>query len=58
MKKILIASVSAIGLMGLAACTDVDDTTTQGMEPMQDDLGAPETGAVPPPAEEPIAPID
>lgn len=43
MKKILVASVSALSLMGLAACADVDDGTTQGMEPMdtQDPAAAP-----------------
>lgn len=33
MKKLLIASASAIALMGLAACSDTDETTTQSVEP-------------------------
>lgn len=35
MKKLILASVSAIALMGLAACSDTDNTTTQGL-PEQD----------------------
>jgi type IV pilus biogenesis protein CpaD/CtpE len=29
MKKLILASVSGIALMGLAACSDTDSTTTQ-----------------------------
>lgn len=57
MKKILVASVSALSLMGLAACADVDDTTTQGMEPMDTQ----EPAAAPDPMDEPApapAPVD
>lgn len=31
MKKLIIASVSGIALMGLAACSDTDGTTTQAV---------------------------
>lgn len=31
MKKLILASVSGIALMGLAACSDTDDTTTQAL---------------------------
>jgi hypothetical protein len=60
MKKILIASVSGIALMGLAACSDTDTTTTQGV-PAGDPVMTEEPAAVPmdepaAPAEEPIAP--
>ena len=33
MKKLVLASVSAVALLGLAACTDTDDTTTQSTNP-------------------------
>lgn len=35
MKKLILASASAIALMGLAACSDTDGTTTQAL-PEQD----------------------
>lgn len=38
MKKLILASVSGIALMGLAACSDTDGTTTQALP---DDPGAP-----------------
>lgn len=31
MKKLIIAGASAIALMGLAACSDTDDNTTQSV---------------------------
>ena len=34
MKKIILASASAIALLGLAACSDTDETTTQSVEPV------------------------
>lgn len=33
MKKIIIASVSSLALLGLAACSDTDTTTTQSVQP-------------------------
>lgn len=45
MKKLILASVSGIALMGLAACSDTDGTTTQSV---------PETSA-PAPMEQPGA---
>ncbi len=33
MKKIILASVSSIALLGLVACGDTDNTTTQSIEP-------------------------
>lgn len=33
MKKIILASVSSLALLGLAACGDSDTTTTQSIEP-------------------------
>lgn len=44
MKKLILASVSAVALMGLAACSDTDGTTTQAVP---DDV---------PPAEQPAQP--
>jgi len=37
MKKIIIASVSALALLGLAACGDTDTTTTQSVQPEAQD---------------------
>lgn len=31
MKKLILASASAVALMGLAACSDTDGTTTQAV---------------------------
>lgn len=33
MKKIILASVSSLALLGLAACSDTDTTTTQSTQP-------------------------
>ncbi len=33
MKKIILATVSSIALLGLAACSDTDTTTTQSVQP-------------------------
>jgi len=33
MKKLILASVSAIALLGVAACSDTDNTKTQSVEP-------------------------
>ena len=56
MKKLVLASVSALALLGVAACSDsTDSTTTQGLpdahqtEPAPADPAAPAT----PPATEP-----
>jgi hypothetical protein len=32
MKKLILASASAVALLGLAACSDTDDTTTRSIE--------------------------
>jgi outer membrane biogenesis lipoprotein LolB len=55
MKKLVLASVSALAFLGLAACSDTDETQTQSIdEPpleeqqMQQDAPA----ATPPPAED------
>lgn len=58
MKKIILASVSGIALMGLAACTDADETN-QGIDTapppatMDDPAAAP---ADPAPADDGMAP--
>lgn len=54
MKKLILASVSGIALLGLAACSDTDGTTTQAVPPEQD---APMVQPEPAPAPEP-APVD
>ena len=36
MRKLILASVSAIALFGVAACSDTDGTTTQSVEPPAD----------------------
>lgn len=60
MKKLLIASASAVALLGLAACSDTDETTTQSVDPAieQPALEQDEMQAAPPaePLEE--APAD
>ncbi|MDP3895134.1 MAG: hypothetical protein Q8Q62_00515 [Mesorhizobium sp.] len=38
MKKLILASVSAIALFGVAACSDTDSTTTQSVEPPAETL--------------------
>lgn len=52
MKKLILASLSGIALMGLAACSDTDDTTTQAV-PEQgapaDPMAAPEPAPAPEP---------
>lgn len=60
MKKLILASVTGIALMGLAACSDTDGTTTQAV-PEQGAPAAP--GAAPadpmaPPADAPAAPAE
>lgn len=41
MKKALTGLVSAVALLGLAACGDADDTTTQSVDPGATDQTAP-----------------
>lgn len=55
MKKIILASASAIALLGLAACSDTDDTTTQSTVPevQQTEPAAPTMTPTPPAADEP-----
>lgn len=59
MKKLILASASAIALMGLAACSDTDGTTTQAVpdqtEPMdQAPATVPPTEPATPPATPPV----
>ncbi|WP_201744744.1 hypothetical protein [Neoaquamicrobium microcysteis] len=54
MKKLILASASAIALMGLAACSDTDGTTTQAVPEQEAPMAAPEPAT---PAPEP-APVD
>jgi type IV pilus biogenesis protein CpaD/CtpE len=55
MKKLILASVSGIALMGLAACSDTDGTTTQAVPTEQEaPMAQPDTTPAPPPA----APVD
>ena len=46
MKKLVLASVSALALFGVAACSDTDETTTQSV----DEPAATETAPATPPA--------
>ena len=39
MKKLILASVSGIALMGLAACSDTDGTTTQAVPEYEQPMG-------------------
>jgi hypothetical protein len=44
MKKLILASVAAIGMLGLAACSDAtDDTTTQAVPPTTEQPAEPST---------------
>lgn len=54
MKKLILASVSGIALMGLAACSDTDGTTTQAVPEQEAPMAQPEPTPAPPPA----APVD
>jgi hypothetical protein len=54
MRKLLAGLVSGIALLGLAACGDADDTTTQGIDQdpaMQAPADPGADGTAPPPAE-------
>lgn len=37
MKKVLAASLVGIGILGLAACSDTDETTTQSVSPSMEE---------------------
>jgi PBP1b-binding outer membrane lipoprotein LpoB len=50
MKKLILATVSAIALFGVAACSDTDATKTQSVEPQQTQPAAPSDPAVTPQA--------
>ena len=50
MKKLILASVSGIALMGLAACSDTDETTTQAL-PEDAPMTEQAPGAAPEPTE-------
>ena len=44
MKKLMLASVAAIGMLGLAACSDAaDETTTQSVPPTDEQSTEPST---------------
>lgn len=61
MKKLILASVSGIALMGLAACSDTDDTTTQAVPDQNIEApAAPDAPMDAAPADEPAepAPLD
>lgn len=57
MNKLILASVSGLALMGLAACSDTDETTTQAVpdqvQPMEEPA---QPNAVPPAPAEPTTP--
>ncbi|EKF43409.1 membrane lipoprotein lipid attachment site-containing protein [Nitratireductor indicus] len=55
MKKILIAAVSGFALLGLAACSEGDNTTTQSVEPTQQDTAPMEQPSATPDATAPDA---
>lgn len=51
MKKLILASTSAIALLGLAACSDTDNTTTQSTTPPAETTTPPAEPQATPPAE-------
>lgn len=59
MNKLILASVSGVALMGLAACSDTDGTTTQAVpeqvQPMEEPA-APNAAPPAEPAQPPAAP--
>lgn len=57
MKKLILASVSGIALMGLAACSDTDGTTTQSVPDAPATTSQPDAAPAPAPME-PAAPAD
>lgn len=58
MNKLIIAGVSAIALMGLAACSDTDDNTTQSVPDQMQPMEQPQAPGVAPvePTTPPVAP--
>lgn len=53
MKKLVLASVSAVALFGLAACSDTDQNTTQGIDrPVETQPIQPEQPMAAPPADQ------
>ena len=51
MKKLILASVSALALFGVAACSDnADTTTTQSVNPPVEEPAVPTDPATPAPA--------
>ena len=58
MNKLILASVSGIALLGLAACSDTDGTTTQAVPDQTQPMEQTAPSAVPPsePATPPAAP--
>lgn len=49
MKAFLTAAVSGLALLGLAACSEGDNTTTQSVEPTQDTAPLESPSAAPEP---------
>lgn len=57
MKKLILASVSAIALFGIAACSDSSDsTTTQSVPPVEEPATPPATNVTPPADPAPMQP--
>ncbi len=56
MKKLILASVSGIALMGLAACSDTDGTTTQSVPDAPATTSQPDAAPASPAPAEPAAP--
>lgn len=57
MKKLILASASAVALMGLAACSDTDGTTTQAVPEEVPPVEQPaEPNAAPPAPTQPMTP--
>ena len=50
MRKLILASASAIALFGISACSDTDETTTQSVPADQTEQPAGEAPAASPPA--------
>lgn len=58
MNKPILAAASAIALLGLAACSDTDETTTQGVQPLEESQQQQERTATPPASEDEQAPAN